>query len=224
MATYGLIDILYRSRITLLNMLEKNGYNVKPYRRFSPKEIEEMVKANTLGDALRMDLVRERGDGPEKCLVLYKLEKQQKANKFTELLRSIFEQDDVPESKKYDFTKSEVIMVLDEPIVEAFHIAAANQWKRKYRIRFFEAAHIVHDPSSFAIVPKHEKLPADEVESVLKEVYLKNTKADKNLLPIIRFHEDPQARWLGLVPGDIVKITRPSPMSGEYVIYRVCAV
>jgi DNA-directed RNA polymerase subunit H len=224
MATYGLIDILYRSRITLLNMLEKNGYNVKPYRRFSPKEIEEMVKANTDGDALRMDLVRERGDGPEKCLVLYKLEKQQKANKFTELLRSIFDQDDVPEANKYDFSKAEVIMVLDEPIVEAFHIAAANQWKRKYRIRFFEAGHIVHDPSSFAIVPKHEKLSSEDTEAVLKEVYLKNTKADKNLLPIIRFHEDPQARWLGLVPGDIVKITRPSPMSGEYVVYRVCAV
>lgn len=224
MATYGLIDILYRSRITLLNMLEKNGYNVKPYRRFSPKEIEEMVKANTEGDALRMELVRERGDGPEACLVIYKLDKQQKANKFTELLRSIFDQDDVPEAKKLDFTKSEVIMVLDEPIVEAFHIAAANQWKRKFRIRFFEAGHIVHDPSSFAIVPKHEKLSAEEVEVVLKEAYLKNTKADKNLLPIIRFHEDPQARWLGLVPGDIVKITRPSPMSGEYVIYRVCAV
>ncbi len=183
-----------------------------------------MVKANTDGDALRMDLVRERGDGPEKCLVLYKLEKQQKANKFTELLRSIFEQDDVPEDKKYDFSNGEVIMVLDEPIVEAFHIAAANQWKRKYRIRFFEAGHIVHDPSSFAIVPKHEKLSAEDTEAVLKEVYLKNTKADKNLLPIIRFHEDPQARWLGLVPGDIVKITRPSPMSGEYVVYRVCAV
>ena len=205
-------------------MLENNGYNVKPYRRFSPKEIELMVKASWEGNALRMDLVRERGDGPENCLVLYKLDKQQKANKFTELLRSIFEQDDVPESKKLDFTKSEVILVLDEPIVEAFHIAAANQWKRKYRIRFFEAGHIVHDPSSFSIVPKHEKVNSEEVEAVLKEVYLKNTKADKNLLPIIRFHEDPQARWLGLVPGDIVKITRPSPMSGEYVVYRVCAV
>ena len=41
-------------------------------------------------------------------------------------------------------------------------------------------------------------------------------------LPMIRFHEDIIARILGLVPGDIVKITRPSPQSGEYESYRVC--
>lgn len=226
MTTYGNIDILYRSRITLLNMLEKNGYNTTPFRKFTPNEIEEMVEADRLGGALRMDLEKvdkTQTDGPDKCIVLYKLDKQ-KATKFSELMRTIYDQDKVPLEKQVDFTKTEVIVVLDEPIVEAFHNAAAKQWKQKYRIRFFEASNIVHDPSSFAIVPKHEKLSPEETKIMLNEFYLKNSKADKNLLPIIRFHEDPQARWLGLVPGDIVKITRPSPMSGEYVIYRVCAV
>lgn len=223
MVTYGLIDILYRSRITLLNMLEKNGYNVKPFRHFGPTEISQMIQANQQGNALRMDLMREQGEGPKACVVVYRLEKQ-KSNKFSELIASIYDQKDVPEDKKYNFEDTEVIVILDEPIVEAFHIAAANQWKKKNRIRFFEASHIVHDPSSFAIVPKHEKISDEEAEKMLNEVYLKNTKADKNLLPIIRFHEDPQARWLGLVPGDIVKITRPSPMSGEYITYRVCTV
>lgn len=223
MVTYGLIDILYRSRITLLNMLEKNGYNVKPVRHFGPSEISKMVQADPLGNALRMDLVREQGEGPTNCIVLYKLEKQ-KANKFSNFIKEIYEQEGVSKDNKVNFEDTEVIVVLDEPIVEAFHIAAANQWKRKYRIRFFEASHIVHDPSSFKIVPKHEKISNEEAEKMLNEVYLKNTKADKNLLPVIRFHEDPQARWLGLVPGDIVKITRPSPMSGEYITYRVCAV
>ena len=41
-------------------------------------------------------------------------------------------------------------------------------------------------------------------------------------LPVIRFHEDIIGRILGLIPGSIVKITRPSPSAGEYVLYRVC--
>ena len=41
-------------------------------------------------------------------------------------------------------------------------------------------------------------------------------------LPFIRFHEDIQVRLLGAVPGDIIKITRPSPSSGVEVMYRVC--
>jgi len=32
-----------------------------------------------------------------------------------------------------------------------------------------------------------------------------------------------QARILGLIPGDVVKITRSSPSSGEYIMYRICS-
>ena len=39
----------------------------------------------------------------------------------------------------------------------------------------------------------------------------------------IKFHVDPIARCIGAVPGDIIKITRPSASAGEAIIYRVCA-
>jgi DNA-directed RNA polymerase subunit H (RpoH/RPB5) len=52
---------------------------------------------------------------------------------------------------------------------------------------------------------------------------LKQTYAKKTQFPLNVFHQDIQARILGLVPGDIVKITRPSPSAGYYVEYRVCA-
>ncbi len=55
---YGLIDITYRSRLTLLNMLQARGYNITPYSKFSTKEIEMMIGPNILGKALRMDLER----------------------------------------------------------------------------------------------------------------------------------------------------------------------
>ncbi len=213
---YGVIDTTYRSRITLLNMLERSGYNVEPFRRFGPQEIEEMIGPNAVGEALRMDLERASGDGPAKCVVVYRFQRQKQ--KIPTLMNELLGED-VPEQLRVDPNTTEVIVILYEPVVDTFHAAALNQWKKnKLRIRFFEARKIIIDPSSFAIVPKHEKLSMEETKALRKEYYLQSD-ANHNW---IRFHEDPQARWLGLVPGDVVKITRPSPSSGEYIVYRVC--
>ncbi len=213
---YGVIDTTYRSRITLLNMLERSGYNVAPYRRFGPQEIEDMIGPNAIGEALRMDLDRLEGEGPKKCVVVYRFQRQKQ--KIPTLMNELLGED-VPEELRVDPKTTEVIVILYEPVVDTFHAAALNQWKKqKLRIRFFEARKIIIDPSSFAIVPKHEKMTQEETKALRKEYYLQSD-AHHNW---IRFHEDPQARWLGLVPGDVVKITRPSPSSGEYIVYRVC--
>ncbi len=213
---YGVIDTTYRSRITLLNMLERSGYNVAPYRRFGPQEIEDMIGPNAIGEALRMDLERLEGDGPKKCVVVYRFQRQKQ--KIPTLMNELLGED-VPDELRVDPKTTEVIVILYEPVVDTFHAAALNQWKKqKLRIRFFEARKIIIDPSSFAIVPKHEKMTSEETKALRKEYYLQSD-AHHNW---IRFHEDPQARWLGLVPGDVVKITRPSPSSGEYIVYRVC--
>jgi len=39
------IDSLVRSRLTLLDQLEADGYNTIPFRKFSHKEIQEMIKS-----------------------------------------------------------------------------------------------------------------------------------------------------------------------------------
>ena len=62
-----------------------------------------------------------------------------------------------------------------------------------------------------------------ETKSTLSELLKTFNMKTKTNLPIIRFHEDIIARLLGLIPGSIVKITRPSPSAGFYTIYRVCA-
>ena len=61
--------------------------------------------------------------------------------------------------------------------------------------------------------------PASAVKELLEKIYV----TSKSKLPEIKFHIDPIARCIGAVPGDIIKITRPSASSGEAIIYRVCA-
>ena len=62
--------------------------------------------------------------------------------------------------------------------------------------------------------PKHEILPRDQGEDVLRKY---NTKP--NQLPYI-LQSDRGIEDLDPRPGDIIKITRRSPTSGESVYYR----
>ena len=218
-------DILYRSRVTLLDMLEEAGYAVDPFRKFAHKEIAEMANASpqtvAYSPALQID-VKRRADvpsqegQPQRCVVFYTLARiKQKTNGFVKSLLYDAEEDDKP---KYDFTTTEFIVITLEPIVGTFHLVAYEFWNKfQIRVRFFQAAAIVNNPTKHILVPKHERLSKEETDRVLAEFYAKPLQ-----LPIIRFHEDPIARVLGLLPMDVVRITRPSLTAGECIGYRVC--
>jgi DNA-directed RNA polymerase subunit H (RpoH/RPB5) len=224
---YETIDILYRSRLTLLEHLAADGYNITPYSKFSQKEIGEMVKAGpVLGapPALTMELQRIPTEGTPytKCIVIYTIGKiKQKLSAVTKKLTE-------KEESGFDSKTTELIIVTLEPIADNFHKMAYEMWMRSetiegkeehspVKVRYFQAAAIVNNPLKHILVPKHEKVPAEEEAALLKSLY-----ATKAQLPLIRFHEDPIARMIGLVPKDIVKITRPSLTSGECILYRLC--
>ncbi len=62
--------------------------------------------------------------------------------------------------------------------------------------------------------PKHEILPKDEAELILKKYNVRT-----NQLPYI-LTSDKGIVDLDVRPGDIIKITRKSPTSGESIYYR----
>jgi len=210
---YETIDELYRSRRTLLEHLDEQGYDTAPYMKFSHKEIMEMVKAGPMTGAppaLQMDLVSK--DGLQKCMVVTTLGKiKQKLNPFTSKLID-------PEETSFDPVTTELIIITLEPIAPNFHAMAYHFWSnKKTRVRYFQAKAIINNPLKHILVPPHEKVPKEEETALLKQLYAK-----KSQFPLIRFHEDPIARMLGLLPGDIVKITRASPTAGVYIFHRVC--
>ena len=213
---HELIDTLYRSRLTLLEHLEDSGYDTTPFRKFSPKEINEMIKASagsTKGaPAFQMELKKKevKEGEAQNCLVVYTLTRiKQKIAHFTQ---------EIIDANPESFKTTELIIVTLEPIAPNFHTAAASFWmNQKIRVRYFQAASIINNPLKHVLVPKHEKVPKEEEQPLLT-----NLNAKKNQFPFIRFHEDPIARMIGLLPGDIVKITRPSTTAGECVMYRVC--
>jgi len=213
---FEIVDIIRRSRLTLLEILEAKGYDITRYKKFGPFEIETMMTGDK-EKTLRMDLERVLEEGiqaPTKCRVEYAIPKVK--NRLAGFLSRLLDTED---GDPVDPKTTEIVVITLESIGDSFTTAALSLWNtQNLRIAFFDAHTLVSNPLNHVLVPKHEMLPSSEHAEFLKKYHLKT----KMNLPMIRFHEDIIARILGLVPGDIVKITRPSPQSGEYIHYRIC--
>jgi len=216
---YENLHVLYRSRQTLLKLLADRGYNTKPYEKFGPVEIAAMAAAATAGGAgggsFRMDLERTTTDAISKCRVVYSMNRVK--NRLNTFLDEHLEEGN---DDSVNPATTELIVILLEPVVETFHVAALNALStKKLRVGFFKAHTIVNNPMEHVTQPKFELLPRSEHAEFLRQNRIKSIAN----LPLIKFHADMVARIMGLLPGDIVKIIRSSPSAGEYIAYRVCS-
>lgn len=107
-----------------------------------------------------------------------------------------------------------LIVVLAEDMKQSNMDAVA---KLELNINFFNVGELQVNVSRHSLVPLHEVLDPALVAEVIASYRLKN----KQQLPLI-LKTDAQSRYLGLRSGDVIKVTRVSPTSGEYVSFRCC--
>jgi DNA-directed RNA polymerase subunit H (RpoH/RPB5) len=88
----------------------------------------------------------------------------------------------------------------------------------KLNLQLFDIKVLQFNISRHELVPKHEVI---KDEAVIKNIVQQYSLKSKFQLPII-LKTDAMAKYLGLKNGDMIKITRVSPTSGEYVVYRCC--
>lgn len=105
-----------------------------------------------------------------------------------------------------------VIIVVKDKVnnAEAKKIAEMN-----VAHQVFDLKDLQFNISHHILVPKHELLVDEAVISKI----LDSLRAKKNQLPLI-LKTDPMARYLNARPGNVIKVTRISPTSGEHIIYR----
>ena len=65
------------------------------------------------------------------------------------------------------------------------------------------------------LVPLHEIVPKEEVESVLSKYSVKTTS-----LPVLA-GDDPVVKELKAERGDLIKIVRPSMVAGQSICFRI---
>jgi DNA-directed RNA polymerase subunit H (RpoH/RPB5) len=216
----NIADILVRSRHTILEILSDRGYDTTPYELISPEQILTLAGGNPRA----LDIVvNKKPDGIapcEKAIVVYQLQERiGNRQKLDTFLREIYTI--APDNSTSNVIKptDDLIVVLNEPYTEAFDKAAIQMWQnKKSRVTFFHIKQVVVNMSRHILVPPHRKLTVEEAKEAIAKLRL----TQKSQLPLIK-HHDMQSRILGLVPGDIVEVLRPSPTSGVNRVLRICA-
>jgi DNA-directed RNA polymerase subunit H (RpoH/RPB5) len=215
----GVADILIRGRHTVLDILEERGYDTAPYRNIAPDQI--IALAETSGARTPLDIVvKKRADGPAPCeraVVIYQISDRAIRGRLgTTFFRDLFDVDvgGITVTKKDD-----VIVLINEPYNEAFDKAALQLWQTdKARLVFFHIKQVVVHPGRHILVPPHRKLTPDEAKDEMTRLHV----SEKTQLPLIK-HHDIQSRVMGLVPGDVVEILRPSATAGISRFLRICS-
>jgi DNA-directed RNA polymerase subunit H (RpoH/RPB5) len=194
--------------------MDQRGFDSKGYQNFGPDEIAKLI---TNEDALRMILPHK--ENPEKkALILYSFTRvKHDVQKLLKLLTD--PESDLQKELQVKPEHLDVLIMTMEEVKDNFHKGALEAWtSAKLKMQFWEMRRLVNYPLDHVLQPKFEVIPHDQHAELLKQHYIKS----KAQLPMIRFHDDMAARCLGLVPGDIVKITSASPSAGQYIKYRVC--
>ena len=208
-----LISEIFTSRQIILELMGKQGYNVNDYANFSINEVNSMKQNNQLDMLLETkDEVVTNENPKKKIYIRYYLTGRPAAKNIREMIDDLFI---LTETLKKDDTL--FIVIKDEPnetlINEIKHI-----WEAEGVFIVIESIkRLQFNILNHVLVPPHRIM----MESEVKEIIKKYNISDRTLFPdISRF--DPVARAIGLRPGNVCHITRPSKTAIETNYYRIC--
>ena len=210
---------IFKSRATILDLLEERGYDVSDYNNrsfgevqnmYSDKQLDMLIEHKTDKVIIEDDDVKE--ERPKKLLIKYHLQGKIRINQIYEYIDDIYHIEEILD-KKDDF----IIIVKDKPNdtllklintiwnVDGLYFTIYNLNNYLYNI-------LEHD-----LVPKHRILSLEEQQAIKKKYNIKN---NSEFPEISRF--DPVAEAIGLRPNQLCEIIRKSPTAIETKYYILC--
>lgn len=206
-----LISTVYNSRKNVLDLMEKQGYNIEDYSNFSINEVNSMKSNNQL-DMLLEKKEENTNKRKNKIYIRYYLGKSIRPTNLQEMIDDLF---NLEEILKKDDT---LFIIIKDEINETLTNELKHIWERDGIFIVIESIkRLQFNILNHTLVPKHVVIPESEVLEVMKKYNI----TDKIQFPdISRF--DPVARAIGLRPGQVCKITRYSKTAIETFYYRIC--
>ena len=201
---------VFKARTNILKQLKTQGYNVEDYEGSNISEVNSMFIEKQL------DMLVTNPKTQQRTYVKYHLEsgksKSLRNNHIQDCIDDLFNEDIL--EKKDNI----IIIIKDEPN-ESLIKSVKNIWEQQgvfvilYYIKRLQFNLLEHE-----LVPRHTILSNTEVKE-FKEKF--NIKDDRQMPDISRF--SPVALAIGLRPGDICKIERPSKTSIKTLFDRICS-
>jgi DNA-directed RNA polymerase subunit H len=208
--TSSLISSVYKSRTILLNLLDKQGYNVKDHNGFSVNEINAMKINNQLD--MILESIPKENEPVKKIYIRYYLTKALRPNNLHEMIDDLFNIEEV-------LTNNDTLLIIvKEDANETLINTLKHIWEQdKIFIIIQSLKRLQFNILEHVLVPPHRILSNAEIVTIKKKY---NIMDDSQFPKISRF--DPVAQAIGIRPGQVCEIIRPSKTAITSLYYRIC--
>jgi DNA-directed RNA polymerase I, II, and III subunit RPABC1 len=208
--TEPFISRLYLSRNIVLDLLQRQGFEISEYSDFSIHELNTMYTNDQLDILLKK---RDELNSTEKVYVKYHITKPIRANNVDDYVEDIFETE-----KILDKTTDQLIIIIKDNVNDTLIGKMRSIYdKSGYYVNIFQIKTLMFNPLDHVLVPPHRIVSADEKAKVAQTYNVMN---DKQYPEISRF--DPIAMAIGMRPGQLCEITRGSKTAIVAYYYRLC--
>jgi DNA-directed RNA polymerase subunit H (RpoH/RPB5) len=214
MAQSSHINELFKSRQNLVTFLKRQGFNVENYESFSIHEVNAMFQSK------QMDMLLKKDDGTKKTYVKYHsgklgihIDKSIHPVNIYEYIEDLFTLEEVL-NKDDDL----IIIIGDEPNNTVEKLLRHIWEQDKIFVNVISMKRLQYNILDHKDNPLHIVLNKDEAIEVRRKYNIMN---DKQMPDISRFN--PTAQLIGIRPGDICKIIRPSKTAITTNFYRLCS-
>jgi len=210
MSQTAITDQIYKSRQTILNILETQGYDINDYKDFNIHEVHSMLQTKQL------DLLVNNPQTNQKTYIKYHLAKTLRSNNIQEFI------DDLFNLEKILTNKDDLIIIIKDEPNETLNRFIKDIWEHeKIYIRIININRLQFNILDHELFPKHSILKnQDEINKFIKDYNIDINNIKKQIPDISRF--SPVALMIGIRPGEICKIERDSKTAINSLFYRIC--
>lgn len=195
---------IYKSRNTLIEILQQREFNVDDYNEFSINEINVMFNNNQL------DLLLENSNN--KIFVKYYLGKSLRPNNILEIAEDLFNLEEI--LNKTD----ELLIIVKDDINDSIKNTLIQLWEQQnIFISIISLKRLQYNILNHVLVPEHIIMSNEEKNDIKKRY---NIVDDSKFPQISRF--DPVATVIGLRPEQLCKIIRSSKTAITSEYFRLC--